>query len=338
MKHQYIERNTRQINTEKLYGDQAVQFLYSNIREQSPWLFRKLTSARVSRFLSYINYSGILTQRMKTHLNLQSILNIDSEECVDPPGKMDSLKQIFERKIRYWQCRPMPNDPLAIVSPADSRMLLGAFAETSSLFIKGKFFDYEEMLGLNKKTWLKTFQDGDFAIFRLTPEKYHYNHTPVAGKVLDFYPISGSYHACNPNAVVTEITPYSKNKRIVTIIDTDVEGGTQVGIVAMIEVVALMIGDIVQCYSENEYDKPMSVGTGMFIKKGMPKSLFRPGSSTVVLIFQKDRVKFADDITANMFYPDAESIFSLGFGKSLVETDVRVRSYIGSAYAHKGSN
>ena len=338
MKHQYIERNTRQVNTEQLYGDQAVQFLYSNIREQSPWLFRKLTSARASRFLSYINYYGILAQRLKNHLNLQSILNIIGEECVDPPEKMDSLKKIFERKICYWQCRPMPNDPLAIVSPADSRMLLGSFAETSSLFIKGKFFDYEEMIGHNKKTWLSTFQDGDFAIFRLTPEKYHYNHTPVAGKVIDFYPISGSYHACNPNAVISVVTPYSKNKRFVTIIDTDIAGGSHAGIVAMMEVVALMIGDIVQCYSENEYDKPMSVGTGMFIKKGMPKSLFRPGSSTVVLIFQKDRVKFADDITANMFYPDAQSIFSLGFGKSLVETDVKVRSYIGSAYAHKGSN
>jgi phosphatidylserine decarboxylase len=75
----------------------------------------------------------------------------------------------------------------------------------------------------------------------------------------------------------------------------------------------------------------------MFIEKGMPKSLFRPGSSTVVLIFQKDRIWFADDITANMSCPDAQSIFSLGFGKSLVETDVSVRSYIGSAYAHKGS-
>ncbi len=338
MKHQYIERNTRQVNTEQLYGDQAVQFLYSNIREQSPWLFRKLTSARASRFLSYINYYGILAQRMKTHLNLQSILNIIGEECVEPPEKMDSLKKIFERKICYWQCRPMPNDPLAIVSPADSRMLLGSFAETSSLFIKGKFFDYEEMIGHNKKTWLSTFQDGDFAIFRLTPEKYHYNHTPVAGKVIDFYPISGSYHACNPNAVISVVTPYSKNKRFVTIIDTDIAGGSHAGIVAMVEVVALMIGDIVQCYSENEYDKPMSVGTGMFIKKGMPKSLFRPGSSTVVLIFQKDRVKFADDITANMFYPDVQSIFSFGFGKSLVETDVKVRSYIGSACAHKGSN
>ncbi|OGP67810.1 MAG: phosphatidylserine decarboxylase [Deltaproteobacteria bacterium RBG_16_44_11] len=338
MKHQYIERNTRQVNTEQLYGNQAVQFLYSSIREQSPWLFRRLTSARVSRFLSYMNYCGILTDRMKDYLNLQLTLNINAGECVDPPDKMYSLRKIFERKIRYWQCRPMPNDPRAIVSPADSRVLFGSFAETSSIFIKGKFFDYEEMLGLNKKTWLAAFRDGDFAIFRLTPEKYHYNHTPVAGKVIDFYPISGSYHACNPNAVVSVVTPYSKNKRVVTIIDTNVDGGSHAGIVAMIEVVALMIGDIVQCYSENEYDNPLSVGTGMFIKKGMPKSLFRPGSSTVVLIFQKDRVRLADDITANMFYQDAESILSLGFDKSLVETDVKVRSYIGSAYEHKGSS
>src|SRR5271157_4125186 len=338
MKHQYIERNTRQVNTETLYGNQAVQFLYSNIREQSPWLFRRLTSARVSRFLSYINYYGILANKMKEHLNLQTILNINDEECVDPPEKMDTLRKIFERKIRYWQCRPMPNDPQAIVSPADSRMLFGSFAETSSIFIKGKFFDYEEMLGHNKRTWLAAFQDGDFAIFRLTPEKYHYNHTPVAGKIIDFYPITGTYHACNPNSVVSVVTPYSKNKRVVTIIDTDVEGGSHAGIVAMIEVVALMIGDIVQCYSEEEYENPLSVGTGMFIKKGMPKSLFCPGSSTVVLIFQKDRVRFADDIAANMSYPDAQSIFSQGFGKSLVETDVRVRSYIGSAYTRKTSN
>jgi phosphatidylserine decarboxylase len=337
-KHQYIERNSRQIYDEQLYGNHAIQFLYSNIREQSSWLFRRLTSARTSRFLAYQNYDGFLASKMKDHLNLQTVMNLSTEECVDPPEKMDSLKKIFERKIRYWQCRPMPNDPLAIVSPADSRMLLGSFSETSSIFIKGKFFDYKEMLGRNKETWLNAFHNGDFAIFRLTPEKYHYNHTPVAGKVIDFYPITGSYHACNPNAVISLVTPYSKNKRIVTILDTDVEGGSQVGIVAMIEVVALMIGDIAQCYSEKGYENPAPVGTGMFLKKGMPKSLFRPGSSTVVLIFQKNRVRFADDITANMSSPDAQSIFSLGFGKSLVETDVRVRSYIGSAYAHKGSN
>ncbi len=334
MQHQYIERDTRQINTEQLYGNEAIEFLYSGIKEQSTWLFRKLTSARTSRLLSYMNYDGILSHRMKAHMGLQTELNIIQDECLEPPENMDSLRKIFERKIRYWECRPMPNDPQTILSPADSRMLLGSFSENSSLFIKGKFFDYEEMLGHNKETWLKAFDNGDFALFRLTPEKYHYCHTPVTGKIIDFYQIPGLYNACNPNAVVSLVTPYSKNKRVVTIINTDVEGGTNVGLVAMIEVVALMIGDIVQCYSECKYDNPISVGTGMFVKKGSPKSLFRPGSSTVVLIFQKNRVRFADDIAANMFYPGVESVFSHGFGKPLIETDVKVRSFIASSFNH----
>ena len=331
MQHHYVERDTRQIKTEQFYGDQSVQFLYSRVREQSSWLFRQLTSARVSRVLSYLNYDGILSNRMKNYLDIHKQLNIDLAECLDAPENLDTLRKIFERKMRYWEFRPMPNDPCAVIAPADSRMLFGSFREESGLFIKGKFFDYEEILGCEKRTWLTAFQDGDFAVFRLTPEKYHYNHTPVAGKIIDFYSIQGTYHACNPHAVVSVVTPYSKNKRVVTIVDTDVEGGTGAGLVAMIEVVALMIGDIVQCYSENKYESPLSIGTGMFVHKGVPKSLFRPGSSTVVLIFQKDRVRFADDIAANMYYPDAESILSRGFGKSLVETDVKVRSFIASS-------
>ena len=331
MHHHYVERDTRRIKTEQFYGDQAVQFLYSRIREQSSWLFRQLTTARISRVLGHMNYDGILAKRMNNYLDIHQQLNINPGECLDAPEKLNSLRRIFERKIRYGVCRPMPNDPCAVVSPADSRMLLGSFQEESGMFIKDKFFDYEEMFGVNKRTWLSAFRDGDFAVFRLTPEKYHYNHTPVAGKIIDFYQISGVYHACNPHAVISVVTPYSKNKRVVTIVDTDVEGGTKAGLVAMIEVVALMIGDIAQCYSEKQYESPVSVGTGMFVKKGVPKSLFRPGSSTVVLIFQKDRVHFADDIAANMFYPDVESIFSRGFGKPLIETEVKVRSFIASS-------
>ncbi len=59
-----------------------------------------------------------------------------------------------------------------------------------------------------------------------------------------------------PVAVINVVTPFSKNKRVVTIIDSDVPGGTGVGLVAMVEVVALMIGDVVQAYSETKYDSP----------------------------------------------------------------------------------
>jgi len=148
---------------------------------------------------------------------------------------------------------------------------------------------------------------------------------------VEIYEIDGAFNSCNPSAIVTVATPYSKNRRVVTMIDTDVRGGTGVGLVALIEVVALMIGDIVQCYSEEEYRDPQPVRPGMFLEKGQPKSLYRPGSSTDIVMFQRGRVEFADDLVANQQRRDAVSRFSLGFGAQLVETDIRVRAALARA-------
>jgi len=184
-------------------------------------------------------------------------------------------------------------------------------------------------LGKDKHQWLNAFRNGDFAVFRLTPEKYHYNHTPVSGEVVDLYEVSGGYHSCNPSATINVVTPFSKNKRVVTIFDTDVPFGTRVGLVAMVEVVALMIGDVVQAYSETQYCNPKPIIPGMFLKKGAPKSLYRPGSSTNLIIFQPGRIEFSDDLVRNRFLSNVQSRFSEGFGKPLVETDIKVRSTIG---------
>jgi phosphatidylserine decarboxylase len=218
-----------------------------------------------------------------------------------------------------------------VVSPADARVLLGALEETSLVFVKGKFFDLEELLGPAKTGWIDAFRDADVAVFRLTPDKYHYNHTPVAGTVRDVYEVAGAYHSCNPGALVALAAPYAKNRRVVTIIDTDVPGGTGVGRVAMIEVVALMIGRIDQCYSDMRYDARRPVAPGMFLRKGQPKSVYRPGSSTDVLLFERGRVAWSEDLVKNAFRQDVRSRFSLGFGRPLAETDVTVRSTIGVA-------
>jgi phosphatidylserine decarboxylase len=42
-------------------------------------------------------------------------------------------------------------------------------------------------------------------------------------------------------------------------------------------------------------------------------------------------VQFAKDILTNLYRCDVKSRFSLGFGRPLVETDVRVRSEIAEA-------
>lgn len=326
--HQYIVRETNDVKTEKLYWDKVVSFCYSRIRESSPAVFRTLTGPRISGFLGFISYDFFMSGKLTGPGKFVKRAGIDLSECLEDPVLLDTPKKIFERKIRYEKVRPMPPEKDAVVSPADAKMLTGSLNDTDMFFVKEKFFQYKKLFGEDKREWLDAFLKGDFAIFRLTPEKYHYNHLPVSGVVKDIYEIGGSYHSCNPGAVVMVVTPYSMNKRVVTVIDTDVPGGTGIGLVAMIEVVALMIGEIVQCYSETGYDDPSDVTVGMFVKKGCPKSLYRPGSSTDVLVFQEGRVEFAGDIMTNQNDRSISSRFTTWFGNCLVETEVKVRSGI----------
>ena len=326
--HQFIDRADASVITEKLIADGTVNLIYSKIRENSGFLFDLLTSSRISSLLGFFNYDNPL---MKTPFKISKIikeLDINMDECLESPSNLNTPRKLFERKIKYWDYRPMDTSCGTVVSPADSRMLIGSFAQDSMLFLKEKFFDYEHLLGGDKTKWLETFQNGDFAIFRLTPEKYHYSHLPVSGKVVDIYEIDGAYHSCNPGAVVSVVTPFSKNKRVVTIIDTDVPSGDKVGLVAMIEVVALMIGDIQQCYSTSFYDDPFPIVKQMTLQKGCPKSLFRPGSSIDVLIFEKDAVEFSQDLLTNQQRTDVQSRYCRGFQKPLVETEVQIRSTI----------
>jgi len=327
-KHQYIDRKTSQIKTETLIQDQTIQFLYTHVREHAPTIFNALISSQMSSALGFINYDFSLPMLSRNILSTANAMGIDLEECVDSPETINTLRKLFERKIRYWETRPMPSQKDMVVSPSDSRILIGSFKDTSIFFIKEKFFNIEDLL--EKRTWIDTFNKGDVAIFRLTPDKYHYNHSPVSGNVIDIYTIDGYYHSCNPGAVTAVETPYCKNKRVVTIIDTDVTDGTEIGKVAMVEVVALMIGQIAQCYSDTQYNDPQDVQKGLFLQKGQPKSLYRPGSSTNVLIFEPDRITFNDDLVKNQKNVTASSRFSQKWEIPLVETDLLVRSQIAS--------
>ena len=325
--HQYIDRTSGRVCDEPLFGDKIVRWLYHPFRENAPGLFRLLTGPRTSQVLGLLNYDLALSTRVCGNTRFLREVGGDMGECLDPPHMLNTARKVFERKIRYWSCRPMPLEDAAIVSPADARVLIGTLGRHQQFEIKGKFFSIDELLGTDSP-WLDTFRRGDFAIFRLTPDKYHYNHLPVSGEIADIYDVDGVFHSCNPQAIVTEVTPLSKNRRVVTIIDTDVPGGSQVGKVAMLEIVALMIGDIVQAYSSERYDNPQGVKKGMFVEKGVPKSLYRPGSSTDVVLFEPERIRFAEDLLQNQQRRDVNSRFCFGFQQPLVETDIQVRSVL----------
>ncbi len=58
MTHQYIERATNRVQTERLYWDGVVRFLYGSVRESAPAVFRAVTGSRMSGILGFLN-SGL---------------------------------------------------------------------------------------------------------------------------------------------------------------------------------------------------------------------------------------------------------------------------------------
>jgi phosphatidylserine decarboxylase len=326
--HQYVDRASNTIQTERLIADPFIAWLYSPRREQNSYLFRLATSRLMTGLLAYLNYDAPIASRFFSASRILEQLGIDTNELVAPFTKNPSVRDVFERQIRYGECRPLPADPRRIVSPSDAKMLIGNFSDHRLLPVKEKFFTLEELLSPEKTQWRDRFDRSDWGIFRLTAEKYHYNHLPVTGKLADFYEIDGSYHSCNPAAVIQVVTPYSKNRRSVTIIDTDVDGGSGAGLVAMIEIAALMIGEIQQCYCADGYGPATTPRLGMTMTRGAVKSFFRPGSSTVILLFEHDRIRVDSDLLTNSVRRDVVTRYCAGFGKPFVETDVRARSAI----------
>lgn len=325
--HAYVDRGTGDVLSEALYADPLVAYLYGEVRERSPELFRAATGRRLSRLLGWVNFDSPLAASLVGSRRFLADAGIDLSECLADPASWRTPRQLFERQIRYWHCRPLADAPGQVASPADCRLVVGSLDATAGLFLKGKFFALAELLG-GREPWVETFARGDFAVCRLAPADYHYNHTPVAGRVVDVYEVAGDYHACSPAAVIELATPLSKNRRVVTIFETDVPGGSGVGRVAMVEVVALMIGRIEQGYCAHRYDDPRPVEAGLWVEKGCPKSLYRPGSSTDVLLFEPGRVRFDADLVASQRRADVGSRYSLAFGQPLVESAVRVRSGI----------
>ena len=335
MMHQYVERNSGRLVNERIFGDSLIGNVFNPLIEDSSAIYRAVTSKRVNKFLAWAAFDSVLGSKITGAGKFLKDAGINERECLDPVYMLDTRRKIFERKIRYWDVRPIPEDKSQVLCPADSKMLAGSFKQGPGVFLKEKLFSFEELIG--RRYWLKPFNSGDFAVFRLTPDKYHYTHCPVSGVIKDFYEIDGRMNSCNPGAVMKISKAYSKNKRVVTIIDTDVPDGTGVGLVAMVEIVALMVGNIRQAYSIDQYYYPKDLVKGMKIERGQPKAIFMPGSSTVVLLFEEGRIKFHDDIIKNM-QREASSRFSLSFGKPVVETEVAVRSGIADRVKLEGGS
>lgn len=269
----YYERGSSQLKTEKVAGENWLVWLYNNpVGEATMW-----TLAKRKILSSY--YGTRMDDVSSTELIKPFIKDFDVDMTIAQQKEYVNFNDFFTRKLKS-NARPIDRDSAIAVSPADGKVLAWSNITNTDFFIKGARFDVSSFL--DDADLARKYRDGALLIFRLAPPDYHRYHFPVSGKISPNRRIDGDYYSVNPLALrkMTEI--FWLNKRQYSIISNPLFGE-----VVMAEVGATMVGSMIQTYKGNS------------VEKGEEKGYFKFGGSTVVLLFEKDKIKIDADFLKN---------------------------------------
>lgn len=207
-------------------------------------------------------------------------INIEEYDQVE----YTSFNDFFTRTINP-KYRPIDNGLIAI---ADSKLLVYKINNASKLKIKNSIYTVEELI--QEKT--DKFKDGYALVFRLTVDDYHHYLFPDDGAVKSSKMINGTLHTVQPIAL-KKYKVFHENARAVTFLECD-----NYGEVCYIEVGAMMIGKITNHEIIN-------------FQKGQEKGYFEFGGSTVIMLFEKNKIKINETILENS-KNEIETIVKMG--------------------------
>ena len=274
---EYINRKTNKKEVENVPAENFMKFLYYN-----PFGKLALNAIIKRKFLS--SWYGKNMDSKKSCEKIEDFVknnSINMKESIKKINEFTSFNDFFIRKLKDG-ARKIDQSETALVSPADGKIFaINNFKGLDKFFVKGQEFSMKEFL--NDEKLAKQFENGTFLIIRLAPADYHRYHFPLNGKISENKEINGYYYSVSPHAIRTNFKIFCENKREYSILETK-----EFGDVCIVEVGATMVGGIKQTYKENS-----------FVKKGDEKGYFFFGGSTVILLFEKDKIQIDEDILKN---------------------------------------
>jgi phosphatidylserine decarboxylase len=295
MEIQFFNHHTKRIETEKVYGDQLIEWLYQSDTGQI--LSHFLCKAPLSKLYGLLQDMSTSAKKIKPFVKNYQI-NLDDftpEEGRDNSEPYSSFNQFFIRRFKDGK-RPFPVEQNQLGAFAEARYFgYKNVSENETYPVKGHYLSSEELLANSK--WQETFANGPLLLARLCPVDYHRFHYPDDGIILDDYRVPGAFHSVNPLALKAKPDIFITNERHVSILETK-----HFGKLAYIEVGAICVGKIVQT-------KPLLKNSEF--KKGEEKGYFLFGGSTVIVIGEKGKWTPHAEILENTA-KGVETYFHLG--------------------------
>lgn len=248
----------------------SVNFLYKTFLGRC--FLKLLIKPKISKFFGFLMDSKISTIFISSFVRKNNIDLSEYKDC-----KYKSFNDFFTREIKIEK-RPFSKNENELFAPCDGKLTAYEITEDSFFSIKNSVYDLETLL--ENKNLGAEFSNGICLIFRLTPDNYHRYHFVDDGKILSSKKIDGVLHTVRPIAL-ENYKIYSQNAREYTILETE-----NFGKVVQIEVGALFVGRIKNYEIEN-------------FKRGDEKGMFEFGGSTVVMLFQKEKIKIIEELFEN---------------------------------------
>lgn len=198
--------------------------------------------------------------------------HIDMKNVEVPEGGFSSFNAFFTRKRQLWNYDLTDGH---LISPCDGYLTAAKIEKGRGFSVKNTVFSVEDLL-MNRKL-AERFEGGCAFIFRLTPAEYHRYCYASDGEIVRRKRIRGKLHCVRPVAL-REIPVFIQNSREYQVILTK-----HFGAMVQMEIGALLVGKI------NNDESCLKRG---FVRAGEEKGYFEFGGSTIILLMQKDSVRF----------------------------------------------
>ena len=223
-------------------------------------ILKKFSTAKISKTLipSYIKFYDINTKEVSNNIK-----------------EFKSLHQFFVRTLKE-DVRPIEQGDDIFTSPVDAK--IESFGEVTSdmtFIVKEKHYSLHDLLGNDEMA--RKYQGGQYVVFYLSPADYHRMHSPMSGDVTKQYVLGQKSYPVNQMGLTYGKKPLSHNYRMVSELKYNDQHYT------FIKVGAMFVNSIELTNTSTHWKKGEEVGYFTF-------------GSTVVMLFEKDTVKFTEQV------------------------------------------
>ena len=224
------------------------------------------------------------------------IYNVDMDEAeYENIQDYESFNDFFTRNLKK-NVRKWTLDSRFILSPVDGQISqIGDIDNNDLIQAKNYKYSLDGLLGAEKDLAYE-FKNGSFVTLYLSPRDYHRIHMPITGRLIKSIYVPGNLYPVNKSSVENVKRLFSRNERLISIFET------KLGLMAQIMIGAIFVGSMETVWAgeikSTNKDKILMneyLRESIKLNQGEEFGHFNMGS-TVILLFQKDKVLWGRDI------------------------------------------